>query len=129
MITSLRNQGVRISLDDFGTGYACLEQLRHLPFDRIKIDRQFVRELREPAGRSRLVDAIIALGRGLDLPLTAEGVEDEEILDALRALGKLKAQGYVYGKPESSAQVRERLAASGKLVGAVPEVPARTAQS
>jgi diguanylate cyclase (GGDEF)-like protein len=129
MITSLRNQGVRISLDDFGTGYACLEQLRHLPFDRIKIDRRFVRELREPAGRSRLVDAIFALGRGLDLPLTAEGVEDEEILDALRALGKLKAQGYVYGKPESSAQVRERLAASGKLAGAAPEAPARTAQS
>jgi diguanylate cyclase (GGDEF)-like protein len=129
MITSLRNQGVRISLDDFGTGYTCLEQLRHLPFDRIKIDRRFVRELREPAGRSRLVDAIFALGRGLDLPLTAEGVEDEEILDALRALGKLKAQGYVYGKPESSAQVRERLAASGKLAGAAPEAPARTAQS
>jgi diguanylate cyclase (GGDEF)-like protein len=118
MITSLRNQGVRISLDDFGTGYACLEQLRNLPFDRIKIDRQFVRELREPSGRSRLVDAIVAMGRGLDLPLTAEGVEDEEILFALRSMGKLKAQGYVYGKPESSEQVRERLAACGKLAGA-----------
>lgn len=137
MITSLHNQGVRISLDNFGTGYACLEQLRNLPFDRIKIDRQFVRQLREPAGRSRLVDAIIALGRGLDLPLTAEGVEDEEIRDALRALGKLKAQGYVYGKPESSEQVRKRLAACGKLMGAgqpasspraAPGAPASTAQ-
>jgi EAL domain-containing protein (putative c-di-GMP-specific phosphodiesterase class I) len=56
-------------------------------------------------------------------------VEDEEILDALRALGKLKAQGYVYGKPESSAQVRERLAAGGKLIAAAPDVSARTAQS
>jgi predicted signal transduction protein with EAL and GGDEF domain len=65
------------------------------------------------------------MGRGLDLPLTAEGVEDEEILAALRSMGKLKAQGYVYGKPESSKEVRERLAASGKLSGGgrLPEAP------
>lgn len=115
MITSLRNQGVHISLDDFGTGYSSLEQLRNLPFDRIKIDRSFISELRQPASRSRLVDAIIALGRGLDLPLTAEGVEDEEILGALKSMGKLKAQGYVYGKPETADEVRERLARAGKL--------------
>lgn len=118
MITSLRNQGVQISLDDFGTGYSSLEQLRNLPFDRIKIDRSFVSELREPAGRTRLVDAIVAMGRGLDLPLTAEGVEDEEILNALRGMGKLKAQGYVYGRPETGDEVRRRLAAKGKLAGA-----------
>jgi len=117
MITSLRNQGVKISLDDFGTGYSSLEQLRNLPFDRIKIDRSFISELREPATDSRLVDAIIAMGRGLDLPLTAEGVEDEDILAALRSMGKLKAQGYVYGKPETAAEVRERLALHGKLAG------------
>ncbi|MCL9983414.1 MAG: EAL domain-containing protein [Erythrobacter sp.] len=115
MITSLRNQGVQISLDDFGTGYSSLEQLRSLPFDRIKIDRSFISELREPSGQSRLVDAIIAMGRGLDLPLTAEGVEDEDILNALRSMGKLKAQGYVYGKPETAEEVRRRLSASGKL--------------
>ena len=118
MITSLRNQGVQVSLDDFGTGYSSLEQLHNLPFDRIKIDRSFIGELRDPVGRSRIVDAIVALGRGLDLPLTAEGVEDEEILGALRSMGRLKAQGYVYGRPEDSAQVRERLAAAGKLSAA-----------
>jgi diguanylate cyclase (GGDEF)-like protein len=118
MITSLRNQGVQISLDDFGTGYSSLEQLRSLPFDRIKIDRSFISELREPSGQSRLVDAIIAMGRGLDLPLTAEGVEDEAILKALRSMGKLKAQGYVYGKPETAEEVRRRLAATGKLSAA-----------
>jgi EAL domain-containing protein (putative c-di-GMP-specific phosphodiesterase class I) len=117
MITSLRNQGVQISLDDFGTGYSSIEQLRDLPFDRIKIDRSFISELREPSGQSRLVDAIIAMGRGLDLPLTAEGVEDEEILNALRSMGKLKAQGYVYGKPETASEVRSRLTACGKLPG------------
>jgi diguanylate cyclase (GGDEF)-like protein len=118
MVASLRNQGVQISLDDFGTGYSSLEQLRHLPFDRIKIDRSFISELREPAGRARIVDAIIALGRGLDLPLTAEGVEDEEILAALRSMGRLKAQGYLYGKPETAVEVRKRLASQGKLLRA-----------
>jgi diguanylate cyclase (GGDEF)-like protein len=115
MITSLRNQGVQISLDDFGTGYSSLEQLRDLPFDRIKIDRSFISELRAPGSGTRLVDAIFAMGRGLDLPLTAEGVEDEQILAALRSIGKLKAQGYVYGRPETADEVRRRLAASGKL--------------
>jgi diguanylate cyclase (GGDEF)-like protein len=127
MIASLRNQGVRVSLDDFGTGYSSFEQLRNLPFDRIKIDRSFISELREPSSRSRLVDAIIAMGRGLDLPLTAEGVEDEEILAALRSMGKLKAQGYVYGKPETAEEVRQRLAANGKL--AMPSAATTASQT
>ena len=138
MITSLRNQGVQISLDDFGTGYSSIEQLRSLPFDRIKIDRSFISELRKPSGQSRLVDAIIAMGRLLDLPLTAEGVENEQILTALRAMGKLKAQGYVYGKPETAEEVRRRLSAVGKLTGpaqrntapaALPQSQPRTASS
>jgi EAL domain-containing protein (putative c-di-GMP-specific phosphodiesterase class I) len=127
MITSLRNQGVQISLDDFGTGYSSLEQLRNLPFDRIKIDRSFVSELREPGKRSRIVEAIISLGRGLDLPLTAEGVEDEEILQALKSMGRLKAQGYVYGLPEDADAVRTRLRAAGLLNGRAPIDPAMPA--
>ncbi|WP_068861845.1 putative bifunctional diguanylate cyclase/phosphodiesterase [Erythrobacter dokdonensis] len=122
MIISLRNQGVQVSLDDFGTGYSSLEQLRNLPFDRIKIDRSFVRELREPGTRSRLIDAIVALGRELELPLTAEGVESEEILTELRSMGQIKAQGYVYGKPESAQKVRERLATQGRLARVTPDV-------
>ncbi|WP_349514178.1 EAL domain-containing protein [Erythrobacter sp. NFXS35] len=121
MITSLRNQGVQVSLDDFGTGYSSIEQLRDLPFDRIKIDRSFISELRHASEHSRIANAIIALGRGLDLPLTAEGVEDEEILAALRSMGRIKAQGYVYGKPETAVEVRQRLAEQGKLArAAVP---------
>ena len=117
MITSLRNQGVQIALDDFGTGYSSLEQLRNLPFDRIKIDRSFVAELRDPGNQSRIVEAIVALARGLDLPLTAEGVEDEDILNALKRMGKLKAQGYFYGRPEDAEAVRARLKVAGKLNG------------
>ncbi len=117
IITSLRNQGVRISLDDFGTGYSSLEQLRTLTFDRLKIDRSFVSELKEPGANSKIVDAIVSLGRGLELPITAEGIEDEAILKALKSMGKLKGQGYLYGQPESSEDVRTRLANAGKLSG------------
>ncbi len=115
LIASLRNQGVQVSIDDFGTGYSSLEQLRTLPFDRIKIDRSFIGELTNPESGSQIVDAIVSLGRGLDLPITAEGIEDRAILDALKQMGKLKGQGYLYGRPETGEQVRQRLAASGQL--------------
>jgi len=128
MIMSLRNQGVQIALDDFGTGYSSFEQLRNLPFDRIKIDRSFVSELKDPGNSSRLVEAIVSLGRGLDLPLTAEGVEDEAILKALKEMGKLKAQGFYYGQPEDAEGVRTRLRAAGRLTGAGAEnAPAQPA--
>lgn len=115
MITSLQNQGVRVSLDDFGTGYSSLEQLRTLPFNRLKIDRTFVSELSAQGGKSRIVDAIVSLGRGLDMPVIAEGIEDESILQALRRMGGLKGQGYLYGKPEPADRVRARLTKLGLL--------------
>lgn len=122
VITSLRNQGVKIALDDFGAGLASLEKLHDLPIDRIKIDRSFVSELRKPKGsRPRGVETIISLGRGLDLPLTAEGVEDRDILEALKRMGTLKAQGYVYGQPEDSEAVRARLKVAGKLSATIAE--------
>lgn len=125
MITSLRNQGVKISLDDFGTGYSSLEQLRTLPFDRLKIDRSFIRELSGIESRSTIVDAIVSLGRGLDMPITAEGIEDEKVLHALSDMGPLKGQGYLYGRPEPIEQVRERLKAIGMLVTPPSEADAR----
>jgi diguanylate cyclase (GGDEF)-like protein len=118
MITSLKNQGVKISLDDFGTGYSSLAQLRSLPFDRIKIDRSFVSELREADANSQIVAAIIALGAGLDMPITAEGIEDSTILETLKKMGEMKGQGYLYGRPESAADVRKRLEKEGLLVTA-----------
>ncbi|MEM6584541.1 MAG: EAL domain-containing protein, partial [Pseudomonadota bacterium] len=115
MITSLRNQGVRVSLDDFGTGYSSLEQLRSLPFDRLKIDRSFISELSANENGSHVVDAIVSLGRGLKMPITAEGIEDETILNALKRMGDIKGQGYLYGKPEPASDVRERLKMHGLL--------------
>lgn len=119
-LTSLRNQGVKITLDDFGMGYSSLSQLRTLPFDRLKIDRSFIRDLKDNEANSKLVEAIISMGAGLDLPLVAEGIEDSAILATLRKLGQLKGQGYHYGRPEPAAQVLERLAKLGLLA---PETP------
>lgn len=115
MFTSLRNQGITISLDDFGTGYSSLEQLRTLPFDRLKIDRCFVKELNNPDARSTIVDAIVSLAKGLNLPVTAEGIEDDSTLQLLRQMGEFKGQGYLYGRPEPIEDVRKRLADQGRL--------------
>jgi len=109
VLTSLRNQGIRISLDDFGTGYSSLAQLRSLPFDRLKIDRSFVGELAVDAPNSKIVEAIVSLGRGLDLPITAEGIENGDILEALRRIGHLRGQGFLYGQPEDATATEERL--------------------
>lgn len=123
MIISLRNQGIRVSLDDFGTGYSSLAQLRSLPFDRLKIDRSFVAEMTRDGGNSELVQAIISLGRGLSMPVTAEGIEDMEILEALQAMGHLNGQGYLYGRPEDAASTRQRLAEMHLLSEAASPVP------
>ena len=116
LIASLKNQGISISLDDFGTGYSSLAQLRTLPFDRIKIDRSFVSGLSESSDSSTIVQAITSLGEGLGLPITAEGIESEEILRHLQKLGTFKGQGYLYGRPESAMQTRSRLDKLGLLL-------------
>ena len=121
IITTLKNAGVRISLDDFGTGYSSLSQLRSLPFDRLKIDRSFVNEISAEGAPSELVEAIVSLGRGLSLPVTAEGVETAAILAALKGIGQMKGQGYLYGMPEDASTTRERLAALKLLADSRPE--------
>jgi EAL domain-containing protein (putative c-di-GMP-specific phosphodiesterase class I) len=110
VVTSLKNQGIHISLDDFGTGYSSLAQLRSLPFDRLKIDRSFVSELAEEGANAKVVEAIVSLGRGLDLPITAEGIENDAVLQVLKKMGELKGQGYYYGRPEDAAMTLDRLA-------------------
>jgi EAL domain-containing protein (putative c-di-GMP-specific phosphodiesterase class I) len=110
LITSLKNQGVKVSLDDFGTGYSSLSQLRSLPFDRIKIDRSFVMNLVGDKDNATIVRSIIALGEGLGLPITAEGIESEEVLAELRTFGAFQGQGYLYGHPESAEQTAAELA-------------------
>ena len=129
LITSLKNQGIRVSLDDFGTGYSGLAQLRTLPFDRIKIDRSFISTLGSSADSASIVEAISSLGRGMALPITAEGIETPEVLDALRKFGTFKGQGYLYGKPASADAVRAELARHGLLWGQTRQPSADTPEA
>lgn len=110
LISSLRNQGIRVSLDDFGTGYSSLAQLRSLPFDHIKIDRSFVSNLMDSPDSETIVKAITSLGEGLGMPVTAEGVETKDVLDRLKGYGRYKAQGYYYGKPQPADVTSDMLA-------------------
>jgi diguanylate cyclase (GGDEF)-like protein len=125
LISSLRNQGIRVSLDDFGTGYSSLAQLRSLPFDHIKIDRSFVSNLMECPDSETIVKAITSLGEGLGMPVTAEGVESEEVLKRLQGYGRYKAQGYYYGRPQPAEETSEMLAAHNLLSRPTetPDVP------
>jgi EAL domain-containing protein (putative c-di-GMP-specific phosphodiesterase class I) len=116
LITSLKNQGVTISLDDFGTGYSSLAQLRSLPFDRIKIDRSFISSLNDSKDAMTIVKSITSLGQGMNLPITAEGIESRAVLDELRTMGKFKGQGYLYGRPIDAQAVEVMLAEKGLLV-------------
>jgi diguanylate cyclase (GGDEF)-like protein len=123
LITSLKNQGIRISLDDFGTGYSSLAQLRSLPFDQIKIDRFFVSTLGKSKDSATIIEAISSLGKGMDMPITAEGIESPEVLDELRKYGSFKGQGFLYGQPEDADSVRALLA-SHNMLPSPPEVVA-----
>ena len=99
--------GVRVALDDFGTGYSSLSYLRSFPFDRIKIDRSFVRELTDTPGAMAIVRAIVSLGAALSIPVLAEGVETPEQYELVRAIGCAEAQGYLFGLPKPAAEVTD----------------------
>ena len=110
IVESLKNMGVTISLDDFGTGYASLSQLQSLPFDRIKIDKSFVSSLLADAQSDAIVSTILSLGQALQLPITAEGIEDDGTKDRLRRLGCSDGQGWLFGKAVSADVIRATFA-------------------
>ncbi len=108
ILRQIRTMGVGIAMDDFGTGYSSLSTLRAFPFDRIKVDRSFVKDLATHREAAAIVHAVLGLAKGLRLPVVAEGVENEEQMGILREGGCAEAQGYLIGKPagiESFAQV------------------------
>jgi diguanylate cyclase (GGDEF)-like protein len=110
IIRSLKNVGVSISLDDFGTGYASLAQVNRLPLDRIKIDKSFITTIVKSEQTAAIVNTIAGLGHNLDVPITAEGVESEQIRSALADFGCAEAQGWLFGRPISAEAVRSFLA-------------------
>ncbi|HEX5506964.1 MAG TPA: EAL domain-containing protein [Pseudolabrys sp.] len=96
----LKSFGVRIAMDDFGTGYSSLSYLQSFPFDKIKIDQAFIANLNHREQSAAIIRAVIGLGRGLNLPVLAEGVETEEQLAFLTAESCDEIQGFLIGKPE-----------------------------
>jgi predicted signal transduction protein with EAL and GGDEF domain len=101
----LKALGVKLALDDFGTGYSSLQYLRRFPFDRLKVDHTFVRSIENAADAAAIVHAIVSLGRGLGMKVTAEGVETAEQQLFLRAAGVHAMQGYRFGRPVPADQV------------------------
>jgi diguanylate cyclase (GGDEF)-like protein/PAS domain S-box-containing protein len=109
ILHQLRELGVSISMDDFGTGYSSLSYLRSFPFDKIKIDRSFVKDLAERSDCVAIVRAISSLGRSLNITTTAEGVETVDQLDWLRAEGCNQVQGFLFSAARPAAEVEQLL--------------------
>jgi diguanylate cyclase (GGDEF)-like protein len=120
ILRRLKALGVRIAMDDFGTGYSSLSYLQAFPFDKIKIDRAFVSNLDRNAQAAAIVRAVIGLGRGLNLPVVAEGVETEDQLAFLSREACDEVQGYLVGRPEPIENYAD-------LMGRVAAEPARQA--
>ena len=117
---ALKEQGIRITLDDFGTAYASLSYLRRFPFDCIKIDQSFIRGMGASDSTLAIVQAIISLGKRLNLTVVAEGIETEQELEILRGLDCRLVQGFLVGRPMASEQARAMLTQVARPDGLAP---------
>jgi diguanylate cyclase (GGDEF)-like protein len=108
---ALRALGVRISMDDFGTGYSSLSYLRSFPFDKIKIDQSFVRDIGSNREAQAIIRSIVSLGKGLGVTITAEGVETEIELSCLRAEGCHEGQGFLFSRARPNEEIVQLLRA------------------
>jgi diguanylate cyclase (GGDEF)-like protein len=118
----LKALGVHVALDDFGTGYSSLLYLRRFPFDKLKIDRSFVHSIEKAADAAAIVHAVVSLGRGLGMQVTAEGVETADQQLFLRAAGVHSMQGYRFGKRVTPDEITERLRAAQSARAGRPKV-------
>jgi diguanylate cyclase (GGDEF)-like protein len=109
----LRKLGVQIAMDDFGTGYSSLSYLRNFPFDKIKIDRSFIQDLANGAEPLAIVHAVTGLAKCLNMISTAEGVETQQQLETLQAVGCTEMQGYLFSKPRPAKEVSQFFADHG----------------
>jgi EAL domain-containing protein (putative c-di-GMP-specific phosphodiesterase class I) len=113
VLHQLRALGVRIAMDDFGTGYSSLTYLQCFPFDKIKIDRSFVKDIADNTGSLNIVRAVAALANGMGMTATAEGVETREQLDRITSEGCTEMQGFLFSQPLPAHEI-ERLFLSGR---------------
>ncbi len=112
MLRRIKALGVTVAIDDFGTGYSSLETLRAFPFDKIKLDRTFMTEVETSQQAKAIIRAILALGRSLEVPVLAEGVETADQLALLAREGCDEAQGYLLGRPRPHSAIKELKAAA-----------------
>lgn len=119
LLHRLKNLGVSIAMDDFGTGYSSLGYLRSFPFDRIKIDQSFIRDLTKNKESLAILRAVVGLGSSLNIVTTAEGVETRGQLEILRTEGCTDVQGYFFSPPRSKAETMELLTSSASQAKAV----------
>ncbi len=118
LLHQLREIGVRISMDDFGTGYSSLAYLRNFPFDKIKIDRSFTRDMLERKDCQAIIRAVVGLARSLGITTIIEGIETKEQLAASKADGCDEGQGYLFAKPMPEREVAGFLAKCERVAAA-----------
>jgi EAL domain-containing protein (putative c-di-GMP-specific phosphodiesterase class I) len=122
ILRRLKTLGVRIALDDFGTGYSSMTYLQSFPFDKIKIDKSFISNVKSNPQSAAIVRAVIGLAHGLDLPVLAEGVETKAQLEFLAAESCDEVQGYLMGRPQPIVEYADLIrcdrAAEAKLLSA-----------
>jgi EAL domain-containing protein (putative c-di-GMP-specific phosphodiesterase class I) len=110
ILYQLRDLGVRVAMDDFGTGYSSLSYLQSFPFDKIKIDRSFVKDITDGVGSLNIVRAVTAMAQGLGMTTTAEGVETTEQLEMVKAEGCTEMQGFLFSHPLPATEIDKLLA-------------------
>ncbi|HWX06463.1 MAG TPA: EAL domain-containing protein [Bradyrhizobium sp.] len=108
VLHQLRALGIRIAMDDFGTGYSSLTYLQCFPFDKIKIDRSFVKDIAENTGSLNIVRAVAAMANGMGMTATAEGVETAEQLQTITSEGCTEMQGFLFSKPLPASEIERR---------------------
>jgi diguanylate cyclase (GGDEF)-like protein/PAS domain S-box-containing protein len=118
MLHQLRALGVRVAMDDFGTGYSSLSYLRSFPFDKIKIDRSFIKDIERNRDSAVIIRAIAGLGQSLGIDTTAEGIETEEQMEIVRRAGCTEMQGYLASPPRPAADVPALIARFRREVAA-----------
>ena len=111
----LRSLGIQILMDDFGTGYSSLCYFQRFPFDKVKIDKSFVRDIATSRASRAIVQAVIGLSRQLDMKVVAEGVETEQQMRHLVALGCTHLQGFMFSEPLSAKRIFEMITSAGSF--------------
>jgi diguanylate cyclase (GGDEF)-like protein len=119
ILHQLRALGVGIALDDFGTGYSSLSYLQRFPFDKIKIDRCFIKDIAEPGGAPCIVRAVVSIAEASHITTTAEGVETEQQREILCGLGCTEMQGYLFSPARPAAELKRLFFAQSKRTAAV----------